>query len=184
MLSSEVINQLGVINKKQRKVTRTWKTKSGKIKSKTYVYDESNLIFRKGKDGKYIDIIDKDGKTRFQKLRDSVDKMHINTADRITLKNELDIEYNEIMNKESVYASELQGGYNRIDVNSMVSRLHDERLDKLATNLGVSVTDLADELGVSESDLRNAEFEKGKVKLNGKEYAINFKYNESHFIAL
>ncbi|MBR2554672.1 MAG: hypothetical protein IKE94_07430 [Aeriscardovia sp.] len=88
----------------------------------------------------------------------------------------LDIESEGTQGK---YASARQGGWNRIDERSMLSRMKASQHEKLFANLGLSPKELADYLGVSVNDVMDENnWSKNTFQTSdGQVFEFNFGYD-------
>lgn len=129
--------------------------------------------------------------------------MDVNEA--VDMISALEAEKEKILKGERIYESKEQHGYNRIDVDSMLSRIEESKSRRMIRNLGFSEAEFADALNkklgikkesdmLTEADVSDAEFDihefvnkKGekekvhtiKVKHNGESYTwvYEFRYN-------
>lgn len=80
---------------------------------------------------------------------------------------------------KNLYASERQFGWNRIDENSMLSRMKASQHEKLFANLGLSPDELASYLGVSVDDVLNENLWTDNLfkVSDGRVYQVDFGYD-------
>lgn len=141
---------------------------------------------------------------------ESIEKSDMPIDDKVTLTAELNREKNAILKGGvltdegaygSIYSSQAQHGYNRIDVDSMLSRVNDSKIKRMLINLGFDESELAEtfneelddtDFTITEADIMNKENwrknEDGEhiFEINyGRRtftWVYEFKYNDTVFV--
>lgn len=158
--------------KTTKKITRTWKTKSGDVKTKVYEYKvraRENKVLVSSSGALY--------KKTYQKL----------LKDIATGDSELD--------QENMYDVEMLIDFyrehgQRLHVNTVKSKLADYKYDKMFLNLGRSPQELAQELNTTVDELRNEnnwskdEQKRDILTINGIRYLFTFTYTGNELMRL
>lgn len=142
--------------------TRTWKTKKG-IKTKKYIYQRnSTLLFRKTTKGGQTQykLIDKAWQEFEKKINTELSGIErtstLNEARRIR-DDILAGKSNQVVAGKSSkhYASARQNGWNRIDIDSMISRLAQDKAAKFLINMGLDPVEVATRFNIELPELLN-----------------------------
>ena len=139
--------------KKTRKVTRTWKRKSGEIVTKTYEYE----------------------------VKGTKSKLLVNNAGRV-YKNRLK-EFTKQYSGADVYDIEAYIDFysvhkKRLSEQTLRSKLADSKYEKMFINVGRSPEELAKQLGTTVEELTNDKnWDGSKLTINGAEYLFEFRYS-------
>lgn len=147
------LSKIDTATSKRKVVTRKWNTKNG-VKSKSYVYAESPLLFTKTKTGYKLN------PSEWNKFEAAIRKEYGRGATANSIINNARRIRNDILNTKNSnasvlsssktakyggkkqYASALQKGWNRIDIKSMISRLAASAAEKYILNMGLTPADI------------------------------------------
>lgn len=153
-----------------RRVTRTWITKNGEIKTKTYTYAH--------KSSKGLTLVNKRG---------VVQKKNVEAFKRaIDANTEYSDNYKRMLKADvDNYVQTRKGKHNRaLTTQGFLGHLKSDKLDRMFTNLGYSSDELAEQTGINEEDLINVNnwtFENGEgiLNVNNTRYKIVWTYTGS-----
>lgn len=152
-----------------RKITRTWITKSGIAKTKTYIYKGT------GKSRRGLTLVGKGGKINkknIEKFKDQIkaDKS-LTTAEKQGFIADLNIITKQRVNEGK-----------KLTTTGFYGELESSKITRLLANAGYSAEEAAMELGVSESDILNTSNWSGDVfSSGGAAYLVKFTYTGSLF---
>ena len=160
----------------------------------------STKTVSRGKYGSYSYVTDKDSPILFKRRRNKItgevtytakeqqwdsfinkfrNDPNLSDAEKTTLIADAERIKMDIESGAGHYASEMQGGWNRIDERSMLSRMKASQHEKLFANLGLAPEELADYLGVSLNDVLDENLWQGNTfeTSDGRVYQVNFGYD-------
>ena len=171
----------------KRVVRRYYSKKLGRYVEKTYEYKDykdvkSTKLFNV-KNGNYV--------LREKEWNDFIDKIkndtNITGAEKITVISDLKRIKNDILRGKNNYRTS-KGRLRRIDEASMLARIAENKIERMALNMGFSTQELADMLTddnitVTEEDILNSKnWEKDTFSLGKNSWIFTFKYNGLPFI--
>ena len=171
----------------KRVVRRYYSKKLGEYVEKTYEYkdykDVKTTKLFNVKNGHYV--------LREKEWNDFIDKIkndtNITGAEKITVINDLKRIKSDILRGKNNYKTS-KGRLRRIDEASMLARVADNKIERMALNMGYSTQELADMLTddnitVTEEDILNSKNWKNDTFSLGKNsWIFTFKYNGLPFI--
>ena len=171
----------------KRVVRRYYSKKLGGYVEKTYEYknykDVKTTKLFNVKNGHYV--------LREKEWNDFINKIKNDTsmtgAEKITVKNDLERIKNDILRGKNNYKTS-KGRLRRIDEESMLARIAENKIERMALNMGFSTQELADMLTddnitVTEEDILNSKnWEKDTFSLGKNSWIFTFKYNGLPFI--
>lgn len=159
--------------------------------------EESPLLFTRRGDKYYLkedvwnDFIDS--------IWSRAEEGSMDVSEAVDVISALEAEKEKVLKGEHIYESEQQHGYNRIDVDSMLSRIEESKTRRMIRNLGFSEAEFADTLNkklgitsitdaITEADIsdaiwgqitdRNSEYYgEYTVTVKGHTWIYTFKYN-------
>lgn len=148
-----------------KKITRTWTTKKGVTKTKTYKYDQ------KFKSRKSKTLVSKSGKINKKNVQDFKDEImnssEYNDAEKRTLINDLNI----IVRKR-------EKDRRKLTVNGFLGEISDDAIDRMFANAGASVEEIAEWYDLDEADIRDKKNWSGDVlTIDKKSYRFSHNYN-------
>lgn len=173
----------------KRVVRRYYSKKLGEYVEKTYEYKN----YKNVKTTKLFDIKSGHYVLREKEWNEFINKIKNDTsmtgAEKITIKNDLERVKNDILRGKSNYRTE-SGRLRRIDESSMLSRISENKMERMALNMGYSTQELADMLTdekkniiVTEEDILNSKnWVKDTFSLGGNTWVFTFKYNGLPFV--
>lgn len=201
---------MGIIKNstKRYEYTKTWTRKSGEVVTRTYTKKamRSPLLFNR-RGNKYT-LNEKNWESFLDKIRSEKD---LSPMEKTTMVAEAMRIKNDILKGYSIYSSDLQHGYNRIDEASMLSRISGDKTKRFVINLGYDPEDLIKELNqtirnkfkkeievdktmtedevkdlyITEMDLMDlANWKDKTLTVNGISWLFAFKYNGSAYSLL
>lgn len=147
---------------KKHTVIRTWTTKSGITKTKTYTYGVG-----KSRRGKVL--VSKSGKLNKKNIKAFKDE--INSSTKYT-----EAEKRSLIADLNIMLKQRQKSNRRLTTTGFVGELESEAVSRMLSNAGYSIEEAATELGVSEADLLDAKNWKDDVFTIGS-VAYQFKFN-------
>lgn len=152
-----------------RKVTRTWTTKSGITKTKTYVYKGT------GKSRRGLTLVGKNGKINKKNVQKFKDQIKADTSLTTAEKQGFIADLN-IMTKQRMAEGR------KLTTTGFYGELQSSKVTRLLANAGYSSEEAAMELGISETDILNTSNWNGDVfSFGGASYLIKFTYTGSLF---
>lgn len=171
----------------KRVVRRYYSKKLGRYVEKTYEYkdykDVKTTKLFNVKNGNYV--------LREKEWNDFIDKIkndtNITGAEKITVISDLKRIKNDILRGKNNYRTS-KGRLRRIDEASMLARIAENKIERMALNMGFSTQELADMLTddnitVTEEDILNSKnWEKDTFSLGKNSWIFTFKYNGLPFI--
>lgn len=173
----------------KRVVRRYYSKKLGKYVEKTYEYKK----YKNVKTTKLFDIKNGHYVLKEKEWNEFINKIKLDTsmtgAEKITIKNDLERVKNDILRGKSNYRTE-SGRLRRIDESSILARISENKLERMALNMGYSTQELADMLTdekkniiVTEEDILNSKnWVKDTFSLGGNTWVFTFKYNGLPFV--
>ena len=171
----------------KRVVRRYYSKKLGRYVEKTYEYEnykdvKTTKLFNV-KNGHYV--------LREKEWNDFIDKIkndtNITGAEKITVISDLKRIKNDILRGKNNYRTS-KGRLRRIDEASMLARIAENKIERMALNMGFSTQELADMLTddnitVTEEDILNSKnWENDTFSLGKNSWIFTFKYNGLPFI--
>ena len=171
----------------KRVVRRYYSKKLGGYVEKTYEYknykDVKTTKLFNVKNGHYV--------LREKEWNDFIDKIkndtNITGAEKITVISDLKRTKNDILRGKNNYKTS-NGRLRRIDEASMLARIAENKIERMALNMGFSTQELADMLTddnitVTEEDILNSKnWENDTFSLGKNSWIFTFKYNGLPFI--
>ena len=171
----------------KRVVRRYYSKKLGGYVEKTYEYknykDVKTTKLFNVKNGHYV--------LREKEWNDFIDKIkndtNITGAEKITVISDLKRIKNDILRGKNNYKTS-KGRLRRIDEESMLARIAESKIERMALNMGFSTQELADMLTddnikVTEEDILNSKnWENDTFSLGKNSWIFTFKYNGLPFI--
>lgn len=171
----------------KRVVRRYYSKKLGRYVEKTYEYkdykDVKTTKLFNVKNGNYV--------LREKEWNDFIDKIkndtNITGAEKITVISDLKRIKNDILRGKNNYRTS-KGRLRRIDEASMLARIAENKIERMALNMGFSTQELADMLTddnitVTEEDILNSKnWENDTFSLGKNSWIFTFKYNGLPFI--
>lgn len=152
-----------------RKVTRTWTTKSGVTKTKTYVYKGT------GKSRRGLTLVGKNGKINKKNVEKFKDQIKADTSLTTAEKQGFIADLN-IMTKQRMSEGR------KLTTTGFYGELQSSKITRLLANAGYSSEEAAMELGVNEIDILNTSNWSGDVfSFGGVSYLVKFTYTGSLF---
>lgn len=153
---------------KKHTVTRTWTTKSGIKKTKTYTYGVG-----KSRRGKVL--VSKSGKLNKKNIQAFKDE--INKSTKYT-----EAEKRSLIADLNIMLKQRQKSNRRLTTTGFVGELESEAVSRMLSNAGYSIEEAATELGVSEADLLDKKNWKDDVfTIGAVAYQFRFNYTGSVF---
>ena len=152
-----------------RKITRTWITKSGITKTKTYIYTG------RGKSRRGLTLVGKNGKINKKNVEKFKDEIR-NDNSLTTAEKQGFIADLNIMTKQRMAEGR------KLTTTGFYGELSSSKINRLLANAGYSVEEAAMELGINEGDILNAGNWSGDVfTFGGVSYLVKFTYTGSLF---
>ena len=152
-----------------RKITRTWITKSGITKTKTYIYTG------RGKSRRGLTLVGKNGKINKKNVEKFKDEIR-NDNSLTTAEKQGFIADLNIMTKQRMAEGR------KLTTTGFYGELSSSKINRLLANAGYSVEEAAMELGLNEGDILNAGNWSGDVfTFGGVSYLVKFTYTGSLF---
>ena len=159
--------------------TKTWTRKSGEVVTRTYTKKATRSPILFNRRGSKYTLNEKNWENFLDKIRSDDE---LSPMEKTTMIAEATRIKNDVLKGYSIYSSDLQHGYNRIDEVSMLSRMSGDKTRRFIINLGYDPEELAKELGISEGDLLDpSNWEGGKLTVNGISGLCTLKYNGSAY---
>lgn len=148
-----------------KKITRTWTTKKGVTKTKTYKYDQ------KFKSRKSKTLVTKSGNVNKKNVKEFKEEImnssEYNDAEKRTLINDLNI----IIRKR-------EKDRRKLTVNGFLGEISDDAIDRMFANAGASVEEIAAWYDLDEADIRDKKNWSGDVlTIDKKSYRFSHNYN-------
>ena len=172
---------MGIIKNstKRYEYTKTWTRKSGEVVIRTYTKKATHSPLLFNRRGNKYTLNEKNWESFLDKIRSDDE---LSPMEKTTMIAEATRIKNDVLKGYSIYSSDLQHGYNRIDEVSMLSRMSGDKTRRFIINLGYDPEELAKELGISEEDLLNpSNWNKDTLTVNGISWLFTFKYNGSAY---
>ena len=171
----------------KRVVRRYYSKKLGGYVEKTYEYknykDVKTTKLFNVKNGHYV-LREKEWNDFINKIKNDT---NITGAEKITVISDLKRVKNDILRGKNNYKTS-KGRLRRIDEGSMLARIAENKIERMALNMGFSTQELADMLTddnitVTEEDILNSKNWKNNTFSLGKNsWIFTFKYNGLPFI--
>lgn len=148
-----------------RKITRTWKTKSGVVKTKVYEYS------RKSRRGKVL--VSKSGKINTKNIDEYKKQIMANTEYNDAEKRALIADLNIITKQSSKSKT-------RLTTRGFEGKIATEAIDRMFINSGASVEEVADWYGLDPTDIRDTSNWSGNILIiSGVKYEFEHGYNNN-----
>lgn len=171
----------------KRVVRRYYSKKLGGYVEKTYEYKD----YKKVRTTKLFNVKNGNYVLREKEWNDFIDKIkndtNITGAEKITVISDLKRIKNDILRGKNNYKTS-KGRLRRIDEASMLARIAENKIERMALNMGFSTQELADMLTddnitVTEEDILNSKnWENDTFSLGKNSWIFTFKYNGLPFI--
>lgn len=171
----------------KRVVRRYYSKKLGRYVEKTYEYknykDVKTTKLFNVKNGHYV-LREKEWDDFINKIKNDT---NITGAEKITVISDLKRIKNDILRGKNNYKTS-KGRLKRIDEASMLARIAENKIERMALNMGFSTQELADMLTddnitVTEEDILNSKnWENDTFSLGKNSWIFTFKYNGLPFI--
>ena len=171
----------------KRVVRRYYSKKLGEYVEKTYEYqnykDVKTTKLFNVKNGHYV-LREKEWNDFVNKIKNDT---NITGAEKITVINDLERIKNDILRGKNNYKTS-KGRLRRIDETSMLARTAENKIERMALNMGYSTQELADMLTddnitVTEEDILNSKnWKNDTFSLGNNSWIFTFKYNGLPFI--
>ena len=171
----------------KRVVRRYYSKKLGGYVEKTYEYknykDVKTTKLFNVKNGHYV-LREKEWNDFINKIKNDT---NITGAEKITVISDLKRIKNDILRGKNNYKTS-KGRLRRIDEESMLARIAENKIERMALNMGFSTQELADMLTddnitVTEEDILNSKnWENDTFSLGKNSWIFTFKYNGLPFI--
>ena len=171
----------------KRVVRRYYSKKLGGYVEKTYEYknykDVKTTKLFNVKNGHYV-LREKEWNDFINKIKNDT---NITGAEKITVISDLKRVKNDILRGKNNYKTS-KGRLRRIDESSMLARIADNKIERMALNMGFSTQELADMLTddnitVTEEDILNSKnWQNDTFSLGKNSWIFTFKYNGLPFI--
>lgn len=171
----------------KRVVRRYYSKKLGGYVEKTYEYknykDVKTTKLFNVKNGHYV-LREKEWNDFINKIKNDT---NITGAEKITVISDLKRIKNDILRGKNNYKTS-KGRLRRIDEASMLARIAENKIERMALNMGFSTQELADMLTddnitVTEEDILNSKnWENDTFSLGKNSWIFTFKYNGLPFI--
>ena len=171
----------------KRVVRRYYSKKLGRYVEKTYEYknykDVKTTKLFNVKNGHYV-LREKEWNDFINKIKNDT---NITGAEKITVISDLKRIKNDILRGKNNYKTS-KGRLRRIDEASMLARIAENKIERMALNMGFSTQELADMLTddnitVTEEDILNSKnWENDTFSLGKNSWIFTFKYNGLPFI--
>ena len=171
----------------KRVVRRYYSKKLGGYVEKTYEYknykDVKTTKLFNVKNGHYV-LREKEWNDFINKIKNDT---NITGAEKITVISDLKRIKNDILRGKNNYKTS-NGRLRRIDEESMLARIAESKIERMALNMGFSTQELADMLTddnikVTEEDILNSKnWENDTFSLGKNSWIFTFKYNGLPFI--
>ena len=171
----------------KRVVRRYYSKKLGGYVEKTYEYknykDVKTTKLFNVKNGHYV-LREKEWNDFINKIKNDT---NITGAEKITVISDLKRVKNDILRGKNNYKTS-NGRLRRIDESSMLARIAENKIERMALNMGFSTQELADMLTddnitVTEEDILNSKnWKNGTFSLGKNSWIFTFKYNGLPFI--
>lgn len=171
----------------KRVVRRYYSKKLGRYVEKTYEYKD----YKKVRTTKLFNVKNGNYVLREKEWNDFIDKIkndtNITGAEKITVISDLKRIKNDILRGKNNYKTS-KGRLRRIDEASMLARIAEDKIERMALNMGFSTQELADMLTddnitVTEEDILNSKnWGKDTFSLGKNSWIFTFKYNGLPFI--
>ena len=171
----------------KRVVRRYYSKKLGRYVEKTYEYkdykDVKTTKLFNVKNGHYV-LREKEWNDFINKIKNDT---NITGAEKVTVISDLKRIKNDILRGKNNYKTS-KGRLRRIDEESMLARIAENKIERMALNMGFSTQELADMLTddnitVTEEDILNSKnWENDTFSLGKNSWIFIFKYNGLPFI--
>ena len=171
----------------KRVVRRYYSKKLGRYVEKTYEYKN----YKDVKTTKLFNVKNGHHVLREKEWNDFINKIkndtNITGAEKITVISDLKRIKNDILRGKNNYKTS-KGRLRRIDEASMLARIAENKIERMALNMGFSTQELADMLTddnitVTEEDILNSKnWENDTFSLGKNSWIFTFKYNGLPFI--
>lgn len=171
----------------KRVVRRYYSKKLGRYVEKTYEYknykDVKTTKLFNVKNGHYV-LREKEWNDFINKIKNDT---NITGAEKITVISDLKRIKNDILRGKNNYKTS-KGRLRRIDEESMLARIAESKIERMALNMGFSTQELADMLTddnitVTEEDILNSKnWQNDTFSLGKNSWIFTFKYNGLPFI--
>ena len=171
----------------KRVVRRYYSKKLGGYVEKTYEYknykDVKTTKLFNVKNGHYV-LREKEWNDFINKIKNDT---NITGAEKITVISDLKRIKNDILRGKNNYKTS-NGRLRRIDETSMLARIAEDKIERMALNMGFSIQELADmltddDITVTEEDILNSEnWQNYTFSLGKNSWIFTFKYNGLPFI--
>lgn len=171
----------------KRVVRRYYSKKLGRYVEKTYEYkdykDVKTTKLFNVKNGHYV-LREKEWNDFINKIKNDT---NITGAEKITVISDLKRIKNDILRGKNNYKTS-KGRLRRIDEASMLARIAENKIERMALNMGFSTQELADMLTddnitVTEEDILNSKnWQNDTFSLGKNSWIFTFKYNGLPFI--
>lgn len=171
----------------KRVVRRYYSKKLGRYVEKTYEYknykDVKTTKLFNVKNGHYV-LREKEWNDFINKIKNDT---NITGAEKVTVISDLKRIKNDILRGKNNYKTS-KGRLRRIDEESMLARIAENKIERMALNMGFSTQELADMLTddnitVTEEDILNSKnWENDTFSLGKNSWIFTFKYNGLPFI--
>jgi hypothetical protein len=163
----------------KRKITRTWITKSGITKTKTYIYEG------RGKSRRGLTLVGKNGKVNKKNVDKFKDEIRadssLTTAEKYGLIKDVDILVKtRAVNGKKLTTSGFYGKQIGATKDPQLNKI--KNIERLLANAGYSAEEAAEELDIDESDILDASNWMGDIfNFAGASYQVKFTYTGSLF---
>ena len=171
----------------KRVVRRYYSKKLGRYVEKTYEYknykDVKTTKLFNVKNGHYV-LREKEWNDFINKIKNDT---NITGAEKITVISDLKRIKNDILRGKNNYKTS-KGRLRRIDEESMLARIAESKIERMALNMGFSTQELADMLTddnitVTEEDILNSKnWQNDTFSLGKNSWIFTFKYNGLPFV--
>ena len=171
----------------KRVVRRYYSKKLGRYVEKTYEYknykDVKTTKLFNVKNGHYV-LREKEWNDFINKIKNDT---NITGAEKVTVISDLKRIKNDILRGKNNYKTS-KGRLRRIDEESMLARIAESKIERMALNMGFSTQELADMLTddnitVTEEDILNSKnWQNDTFSLGKNSWIFTFKYNGLPFI--
>lgn len=171
----------------KRVVRRYYSKKLGRYVEKTYEYknykDVKTTKLFNVKNGHYV-LREKEWNDFINKIKNDT---NITGAEKVTVISDLKRIKNDILRGKNNYKTS-KGRLRRIDEASMLARIAESKIERMALNMGFSTQELADMLTddnitVTEEDILNSKnWQNDTFSLGKNSWIFTFKYNGLPFI--
>jgi hypothetical protein len=153
----------------KRNITRTWTTKKGVVKTKTYTYQGS------GKSRRGLTLVGKNGKINKKNIEKFKNEVRADSSLTAAEKQGIISDIN-IMTKQRAKEGR------KLTTTGFYGEMQGSRVERLLANAGYSLEEAAEELNITEADLLDANNWSGDIfKYAGISYQVKFTYTGSLF---